>query len=108
VQTLASRLGFCRTVAACIAVLLTPIVVSSVSAADVYFPLASGMEWIYGFQEIPLKGDATNGVLHRKIGEAVQHNGKTYFRCHTWLEGGHPFAMDYTNLVRRRRWILLD
>jgi len=76
-------------------------VLSSVSAADVYFPLASGMEWIYEFQVIALKGDTTNGVLHRKIGEAVQHNGKTYFRSHTWLEGGRPFPMDYTKLVRR-------
>ena len=88
-------------VAPCIAILYTWIAVSSVSAADVYFPLASGMEWIYGFQVIPLKGDATNGVLHRRIGEAVEHNGKTYFRSHTWLEGGRPFAMDYTKLVRR-------
>src|SRR6266571_9525725 len=75
--------------------------VVSVFAVDVYFPLASGMEWVYEFQTIPLKGDTTNGVLHRKIGEAVQHNGKTYFRSHTWLEGGRPFPMDYTKLVRR-------
>jgi hypothetical protein len=100
-QTLTPRLWFCRTVAAWIALLLTGIVVSTTSAADVYFPLASGMEWIYGFQVIPLKGDTTNGVFHRKIGEAVQHNGKTYFRSHTWLEGGHLFPMDYTKLVRR-------
>ena len=74
---------------------------SAVSAADVYFPLASGMEWVYEFQVIAPKGDTTNGVLHRKIGEAVQHNGKTYFRSHTWLESGRPFPMDYTKLVRR-------
>jgi len=47
------------------------------------------------------KGDATNGVLHRQIGEAVPHGGKTYFRSHTWLEGSRPFPMDYTKLVRR-------
>jgi hypothetical protein len=59
------------------------------------------MEWIYDFKVISPKGGTTNGVLHRKIGETVQHEGKTYFRSHTWLEGGHPFAMDYTKLVRR-------
>ncbi len=100
-QPLAPRRWSCRTVVACMAVLLAWIVVSMASAADVYFPLANGMEWIYGFQVIPLKGDTTNGILHRKIGEALQHNGKTYFRSHTWLEGGRPFAMDYTKLVRR-------
>ena len=52
-------------------------------------------------QVISPKGDTTNGVLHRKIGEAVQHGGKTYLRSHTWLEGGRPVPMDYTKLVRR-------
>ena len=52
-------------------------------------------------QVISPKGDTTNGVLHRKVGEAVQDGGKTYFRSHTWLEGGRPFPMDYTKLVRR-------
>ena len=74
---------------------------SSRAAEDEYFPLASGMEWIMDLQVISPKGDTTNGVLHRKIGEAVQHGGKSYFRSHTWLEGGRPFPMDYTKLVRR-------
>jgi hypothetical protein len=59
------------------------------------------MEWIYKFQVVSTNGQESNGVLHRKIGEAVQHNGKTYFRSHTWLEGERPFHMDYTKLVRR-------
>jgi hypothetical protein len=59
------------------------------------------MEWIYGFQVISTNGQPTNGVLHRKIGETVQHAGKTYFRSHTWLDGERPFHMDYTKLVRR-------
>jgi hypothetical protein len=59
------------------------------------------MEWIYNFQVISTNGQVGNGVLHRKIGESVQHQGKTYFRSHTWLEGEHPFHMDYTKLVRR-------
>ena len=70
-------------------------------AEDDYFPLASGMEWIMDFQIVSPNGDTTNGVMHRKFGEAVHHDGKTYFRSHTWLEGGRPFAMDYTKLVRR-------
>src|SRR4051812_2968040 len=69
--------------------------------ADEYFPLAGGREWILDLQIISPNGNETNGVLHRKIGEAVQYNGKTYFRSHTWLEDGHPFAMDYTKLARR-------
>ena len=103
-RTVIRHLPSCRMGTACIALHLAcsvAIVARTAAAEDVYFPLASGMEWIYGFQVIPLKGDTTNGVLHRKIGEAVQHNGKTYFRSHTWLEGGRPFAMDYTKLVRR-------
>ena len=71
------------------------------AAEDEFFPLASGMEWIMDLQVISPQGDTTNGVLHRKIGEAVQYGGKTYFRSHTWLEGGRPFPMDYTKLVRR-------
>src|SRR5437016_5520230 len=74
---------------------------TSRAAEEEYFPLASGMEWIMDLKVISPKGDTTNGVLHRKIGEAVQHGGKTYFRSHTWLEGGRPFPMDYTKLVRR-------
>ena len=74
---------------------------SSRAAEDEYFPLASGMEWIMDLQVISPKGDTTNGILHRKIGEPVQHGGKNYFRSHTWLEGGRPFPMDYTKLVRR-------
>ena len=71
------------------------------AADDNYFPLAIGNEWIMELHIISSNGDKTNGVLHRKIGEAVQHNGKTYFRSHTWLENSRPFAMDYTKLVRR-------
>jgi hypothetical protein len=74
---------------------------TTASAEDVYFPLAGGMEWIYKFQVVSTNGQESNGVLHRKIGEAVQHNGKTYFRSHTWLEAERPFHMDYTKLVRR-------
>jgi len=74
---------------------------TSRAAEDEYFPLVSGMESIMDLHVISPKGDTTNGVLHRKIGEAVQHGGKTYFRSHTWLEGGRPFPMDYTKLVRR-------
>jgi hypothetical protein len=74
---------------------------TTTSAEDVYFPLTGGMEWIYKFQVVSTNGQESNGVLHRKIGEAVQHNGKTYFRSHTWLEGERPFHMDYTKLVRR-------
>ena len=76
-------------------------IASAASAEDVYFPLASGMEWIMDLKVVSPNGDITNGVLHRKIGEAVQYHGKTYFRSHTWLEGGRPFHMDYTKLVRR-------
>ena len=76
-------------------------IASSRAAEGEYFPLARGMEWIMDLQVISPKGDTTNGVLHRKIGEAVQHGGKSYFRSHTWLEGGRPFPMDYTKLVRR-------
>src|SRR2546427_1897104 len=76
-------------------------IASSRAAEGEYFPLASGMEWIMDLQVVSPKGDSTNGVLHRKVGEAVQHGGKTYFRSHTWLEGGRPFPMDYTKLVRR-------
>src|SRR5258708_30669077 len=71
------------------------------AANDEYFPLASGNEWIMELHIISSNGDKSNGVLHRRIGEAVQHNGKTYFRSHTWLENSRPFAMDYTKLVRR-------
>jgi len=77
------------------------IIASSRAAEDEYFPLASGMEWIMDLQVISPKGDTTNGILHRKIGEPVQHGGKSYFRSHTWLESGRPFPMDYTKLVRR-------
>ena len=77
------------------------IIASSRAAEDEYFPLASGMEWIMDLQVISPKGDTTNGILHRKIGEPVQHGGKSYFRSHTWLEGSRPFPMDYTKLVRR-------
>src|SRR4051812_38044467 len=80
---------------------LVTIMGKSRAAENEYFPLASGMEWIMDFQTISPKGDKTNGVLHRKIGETVQHDGKTYFRSHTWLEDGRPFPMDYTKLVRR-------
>jgi hypothetical protein len=90
--------------AACVAVKILCFVASLASAAaaeDVYFPLAQGMEWIMDLRVVSPDGAVTNGVLHRKIGEAVKHKGKTYFRSHTWLEGGRPFAMDYTKLVRR-------
>jgi len=70
-------------------------------AENVYFPLASGMEWIMDLQVISPKGDTTNGVLHRKIGEPVDYGGKAYFRSHTWLDGDRPFHMDYTKLVRK-------
>jgi len=76
-------------------------IASASSAEDVYFPLASGMEWIMDLKVVSAKGDITNGVMHRKIGEAVPYRGKTYFRSHTWLEAGRPFTMDYTKLVRR-------
>ncbi len=86
-----------------LSVVMLPVALMGTSRAaeDEYFPLAGGMEWVMDLQVISPKGDTTNGVLHRKIGEAVQHDGKTYFRSHTWLEGGHPFPMDYTKLVRR-------
>ncbi len=77
------------------------ITATSRGADDEYFPLAGGREWIMELQVIGPNGKETNGVLHRKIGEAVQHDGKTYFRSHTWLEDGRPFTMDYTKLVRR-------
>src|ERR1041385_3052471 len=80
---------------------LTALVGMGRAAEGEYFLLASGMEWIMDLQVISPKGDTTNGVLHRKIGEAVQHAGRTYFRSHTWLEEGSPFIMDYTKLVRR-------
>jgi hypothetical protein len=82
-------------------VLLVAIVAKCRAVEDEYFPLASGMEWIMDLQVVSPNGDTTNGVLHRKIGEPVQHGGKTYFRSHTWLEGGRPFPTDYTKLVRR-------
>src|SRR5689334_3522363 len=89
-----------RSVLLLAACLVVPAAIAG-SAQEAYFPLAGGMEWIYGFQVISTNGQATNGVMHRKIGEAVQHNGKTYFRSHTWLEDDRPFHMDYTKLVRR-------
>src|SRR5580765_6481144 len=55
-----------------LAVALLFILAASALAADVYFPLASGMEWIYDFQVISPKGATNNGVLHRKIGVTVQ------------------------------------
>ena len=98
-DTLSSfRIGACR-LAVALAVLVTA--AAGKAAEGEYFPLARGMEWIMDLQVISPKGDTTNGVLHRKIGEAVQHGGKSYFRSHTWLEGGRPFPMDYTKLVRR-------
>ena len=98
-DTLSSfRIGACR-LAVALAVLVTA--AAGKAAEGEYFPLAEGMEWIMDLQVTSPKGEATNGVLHRKIGEAVQHNGKTYFRSHSWLEGGRPQAMDYTKLVRR-------
>ena len=87
--------------ASCIAVQLMCFVAIGAATEDEFFPLASGMEWIMDLQVISSKGDTTNGILHRKIGEAVQYNGKNYFRSHTWLEGGRPRPMDYTKLVRR-------
>ena len=80
---------------------LVPLTGAGWAAEEEYFPLASGMEWVMDLQVISPTGDTTTGVLHRKIGEAVQHGGKSYFRSHTWLEGGRPFPMDYTKLVRR-------
>jgi hypothetical protein len=103
-RTVIRHLSSWRIGAPCIAVQLACFVASAASTAaaeDVYFPLASGMEWIMDLEVISPKGDTTNGVLHRKVGEAVQHGGKSYFRSHTWLEGGRPFPMDYTKLVRR-------
>ena len=91
-----------RTVRLAIVFTFFVVIVASARADEGdYFPLASGMEWIMDLQVTSPKGDKTNGVLHRKIGEAVEHNGKTYFRSHTWLEGGRPFPIDYTKLVRR-------
>ena len=72
------------------------------NAAETEFePLATGMEWIMDLQFISKDGTKTNGIFHRKIGETAELNGKTYFRSHTWLEEGKPFAMDYTKLVRK-------
>src|SRR4051812_513979 len=91
-----------RTVRLAVVIAAFVVIVASARADQGdYFPLASGMEWIMDLQVISPKGDKTNGVLHRKIGEAVEHNGKIYFRSHTWLEGGRPFPIDYTKLVRR-------
>jgi hypothetical protein len=59
------------------------------------------MEWIMDLQFTSKDGTVTNGIFHRKIGETVELNGKTYFRSHTWLEESRPFAMDYTKLVRK-------
>ncbi len=95
-------MNICRTNAGLI--LLTCFLLAVAGAAhaeDIYFPLAGGMEWIYDFQVISTNGLTNNGVMHRKIGEAVQHAGKTYFRSHTWLEADRPFHMDYTKRVRR-------
>jgi len=64
-------------------------------------PLANGMEWIMDLQFTSKEGTITNGIFHRKIGKRVELNGKKYFRSHTWLEEGRPFAMDYTKLVRK-------
>src|SRR5256712_4435301 len=103
-RTITSHFCSGRLRAGCSALLLAcwaASVAGATAAEDVYFPLAQGMEWIMDLQVISPKGDTTNGVLHRKIGEAVEHNGKTYFRSHSWLEGGRPFPMDYTKLVRR-------
>jgi hypothetical protein len=71
------------------------------AATNEYEPLATGMEWIMDFQFTSKEGTTTNGIFHRRIGETVGLNNKTYFRSHTWLEGGRPFAMDYTKLVRK-------
>jgi hypothetical protein len=72
------------------------------NAAEAEFePLATGMEWIMSLQFTSKEGTITNGIYHRKIGESVKHNGKTYFRSHTWLEESRPFVMDYTKLVRK-------
>ena len=71
------------------------------AAQDEFEPLATGMEWIMDLQFTSKEGTITNGIFHRKIGETVQLDGKTYFRSHTWLEEGRPFAMDYTKLVRK-------
>jgi hypothetical protein len=70
-------------------------------AQDEFEPLATGMEWIMDLQFTSKEGALTNGIFHRKIGETVQLNGKTYLRSHTWLEEAKPFAMDYTKLVRK-------
>src|SRR3989442_8494704 len=76
-------------------------VVGGRSAEDEYEPLAKGMEWIMDLEVTSPQGDKTNGIYHRKIVDSVEHQGKTYFRSHTWLEEGRPFAMDYTKLVRK-------
>jgi hypothetical protein len=103
-RRVARRLSSLRMWATCIGGLLVCFAASlAVGAPEelVYFPLASGMEWIMDLRVISQKGDTTNGVLHRKIGEPVECGGQTYFRSHTWLEGDRPFHMDYTKLVRR-------
>jgi hypothetical protein len=95
------RLGiFWVSAIACAAVFFLPTLRAG-EANDEYEPLGTGMEWIMDVQMTLPTGIKTNGVYHRKIGEKVEHNGKTYFRSHTWLEEGRPFTMDYTKLVRK-------
>src|SRR5688572_8124332 len=91
----------CAGPASILLIALVTMVPTRAAAEDDYFPLASGMEWIMDFQIVSPNGDTTNGVLHRKFGEPVQHDGKTYLRSHTWLEAGRPVPMDHTKLVRR-------
>jgi hypothetical protein len=91
----------CQRIACAVALTLLFVNSDLSNAAEEIEPLATGMEWIMDLQFTSKEGTITNGIFHRKIVEPVELNHKTYFRSHTWLEQGRPFAMDYTKLVRK-------
>ncbi len=67
---------------------------------DSYLPLRTGAEWTMDLVMIGPNGQELKGTGKRKVGDAVQRDGKTWFPVRTWAEG-LPFKPDSSKLMRK-------
>jgi hypothetical protein len=64
-----------------------------------YFSFHQGDQWVLEVTLIAPDGKEMKATIHRRIGEEVQRNGKTYFRFYDHRD--EPTKMEHTFLRRR-------